>query len=138
MARSVSYPSDSLIVCFQEIEEEEKENYYDTIEDTQERCLEKFPSLTYVSKWIGREDLAILENTLCYIGLSQYGSLMTIWVVPRSDLEPSQLNLAVGWCDRIRGKFEAMFGQLRKIGTASNGESFFELCKPDAKQPWRD
>ena len=102
------------------------------------RCTakEKWPSLDDCDKWIGREDHAILENRHCYIGVSEYCGLAAVWLLSKSEeyrntgysSDESAANLADSWCARIADRFDKVFSEYRSIGTASNGEQFFETA----------
>lgn len=91
-----------------------------------ESLTDVMPSLTTCDKWLGREDRAILENDFVHIGLSEYCGVACLWMVPKDLHDTPQLtSLQAQWiitaCDRIEE-----LGQLRKLGTFSNGEAIFE------------
>ena len=127
MGRSVSRPSNAQVTCYQDVSEfEDQDDFQWFIDDIQEQCKAAWPSLTDCSKWLDREDHAILENGHCYIGVSEYCGLAAIWIVPKaceyyySDDKNTE-GLAARWIDRIRPKFEKLFGELAHLGTMSNG-----------------
>jgi hypothetical protein len=96
------------------------------IYDVQWRCQEEWPSLEEIDVWIGRENHAILENGHVRVGVSKYGELAAVWIVPQdNDYYPEHVNLALHWIGQIEGKFRKMFGELRRIGVFSNGESVY-------------
>lgn len=107
-------------------------------DDIREQAKQFWPSMRKCDEWIGREDHAILENDFAYMGLSEYCSLVAIWVASKADdLEGSWYSdqrmlapLARTWINRIEPRFKKLFGQLRKVATASNGETFFERSSP--------
>ena len=78
------------------------------------------------------EDRALLENRLCYLGVSTYGDLAAIWLVPKEDVTMEDgddayvLPLAERFIRRIAPKFHDRFGSLIKVGSFSNGEAVFE------------
>lgn len=141
MGRSVSTPNNAYLVAFcdwynpdpededgtptnREPEDYDWEDYLDGVTSY---ATELWPSLSSCGnrKWLGREDRALLENHLVYLGVSEYCGLSAIWVVPK-DGKPE---LAEHWCDQIRGKFQKAFGNLRKLGHMSNGEGVYERIK---------
>jgi hypothetical protein len=139
MGRSVSVPRDAAIVCYSSLD-----NYfetcpdsgelfgdwdYDVLEVIQEQVKEKYPSFKETYRWLGREDMTILENTYCGIGVSEYCGLLSIWLVPYV-FEDNDNRHLIGLQKRfitvIEPWFKKTFGDLTKLGTASNGEAFFE------------
>lgn len=148
MGRSVSYPYNAEIVCFRAIEPEawadtdedgnevmrEPTDLDYMVEDLQEYAPTLWSSLRKCDTWIGREDHALLENDLCYMGISEYCGLVAIWVKSKADdLEGSwsadearKAALARHWVSQIEDKFRQTWGDLRKIGTFSNGEAIHE------------
>ena len=131
MSRSVSYASGSVAVAYQTLQDQSEDDDFgaeifdDVIEDIQEYAPTLWPSFEKTDKWLDREDHAILSNRHAYIGISEYCGLVSVWLVPRDE----ENNLANQWCASITKKFHKAFGTLNKIGTASNGEAFFERKK---------
>lgn len=107
-------------------------NFY--IKDFQSQMQKAFTSLQTCNKWLGREDRALLENTFCYVGISEYLGLVSMWVVPKeADYynPPGFKNLRDHWIDQIGQRFEEIahtcFGQpLKKLGHMSNGEGIYQ------------
>lgn len=139
MGRSVSTPRNAVLVAFDdwfdgEYEDDETgETRYRNPEDFDwddykygliERAQELWPSLKPCERWVGREDLAILENNLAYFGVSEYCGLAAVWMVPKD--HDDVVNLSTNWCNRARAKFDASFGSLYKLGTMSNGEGVYQ------------
>jgi hypothetical protein len=137
MGRSVSTPANAYLVAycdwFNPTDEEgnpenrEPENYDwdDYVEGVVEYAKELWPSLSSCGDrvWLGREDRALLENNLVYLGVSEYCGLAAVWVVPKDgDYE----HLATRWCNQISAKFDKAFASLRKLGTMSNGEGVYQ------------
>lgn len=122
MGRSVSYPSNAQVVCYSYELEGEPFFYEDIVEDIRETCKSEWKSLSDCEIWLDREDCAVLENELCYIGVSEYCSLVSIWIVPKEEYE----NIASNWIAQIERKFRRFFARLCKVGTFSNGEAVFE------------
>jgi len=124
MGRSVSYPAGAVAVGYRDVSDMDQwdwTNFEEWIEDTAQEC---WPSLDHCDEWLGREDHALLENSHCYIGVSDYCGLAAIWLVYKDDGEYPQL--AEAWTFQIKDKFEKMYSDFRKIGTFSNGEAIFE------------
>jgi hypothetical protein len=131
MSRSVSYPVNAVAVCYDDVSHLEDQwdwNMYK--ESIEEMAQHHWPSLICCDRWLGREDRAILENSHCYVGVSQYCGLAAIWLVYKDDGEYPQL--AQEWAFQIMPKFEKIFGGLRKVATFSNGESVFEKIDREA------
>lgn len=131
MGRSVSYASGSVAVAYRTHDCEEDFDFQWYIEDLQESGRAAFPSMQACDVWIDREDRAILENNLAYIGISEYCGLVSVWLLPKEftggyDDDARNANLAAAWCAKVKPKFMAMFGELRKVGQFSNGEVLFE------------
>ena len=150
MGRSVSYPHNAQVVTYRTLEvepyEDEDENgetitrepcdedyqwaFDSMVEDLQEYAPTLWPSLRKCDKWLDREDHALLENDLCYMGISEYCGLVATWIVPKDDYRSGYSdqhvdNLCARWITQITPKFEKTFGQYVKVATASNGESFY-------------
>ena len=130
MSRSVSHPSGA-VVCFRDVTDFEFDDWDWFIELITDSAKEAFPSMENADKWLDNEDHAILENSFAYIGVSEYCGLASVWMVRKeNDLYYAEDiaidNLADNWIGLVENKFCKMFGEYRKIGTASNGESFYE------------
>ena len=125
MARSVSYASGSIAVCYRDIGYlEEDYQWRDFVEWVQDTALDNWPTFKDCDYWLGREDRAILENRWAYIGVSEYCGLASIWLVPK---EPEgQIGLASKWCQSIIPTFKKTYGELVKVTTFSNGEAIFK------------
>jgi len=123
MGRSVSVPPAAELVAYKTYEGEHEIEWDLLVEDVQEYFKAKYPSLENSGEWLGREDRAILENRLVYIGISEYCGLVSVWAVPKEEYA----DLAARFVKQIAPYFQKI-GELRKIGTASNGEAFFELA----------
>jgi hypothetical protein len=134
MGRSVSRPSNATAVAYRSFEAEDEfdaEFEFEYLIDwVRETAKEAWPSMVECDEWVGREDHAILSNDLAYIGLSEYCGLVSIWLVDREDrydgYDQGEANLCKPWCAQIERKFLKLFSEYQKIGTASNGESFYE------------
>lgn len=133
MARSVSTPSQALEVAYQDVTTPDYHDFQWWQEDIAEYARSLWPSLVECDKWLDREEHAILENGLCYVGVSEYCGLAAIWIVPKeyahsgySFGDVNILPLAENFIRTIAPKFHQAFGQFRKIRTFSNGEAIFE------------
>ena len=122
MGRGVSVPHYATVVAYIDISDiEEDYQFQDLKENIIFNLKDKMPSLQEADEWIDREDKAILENDLAYIGISSYGDIMSLWVIPKDEY----LALAHLWIYRI-AKHVTKLGDLVKQGTMSNGVSIFE------------
>ena len=121
MARSVSTPSGAVQTAFASFDGDACD-FTDAIEHLQGVAQHRMPSLCRCDHWLGREDRAVLENSHAYIGVSEYCGLVSVWVVPKDGA------MADHWCSQINLQpLAACFGQtLRKQGSFSNGEAFFQ------------
>ena len=129
MSRSVSVPKEAVLVVYESLDEYLDESLDESlwefyIEDLEARALSLWPSLTKCDIWLGNEDHALLENDLAFFGVSQYGDLVSIWMVPKDSWD-SFPQLAENWLNRIEANFNKEFGTYEKIGSFSNGECLF-------------
>lgn len=133
MGRSVSVPSDAVTTVYIALDDDFDPDFGwdDFIEDVRNVVKEKYPSFVDDDKWVGREDRSILVNTYARIVVAEYCGLVSISIVPDDHWNTSHLTKA--WCDRIARSWHRYmtkrFGRaLTKLGSASNGESFFRLA----------
>jgi hypothetical protein len=124
MGRSVSVASGAFAVAYQEIEEPEADFFDDWAECEAEYVKSFWQSFEACDKWLGREDHALMENTFCYFGVSEYCGLASLWLVLKEDYQGHPL--AEQWAKRVGPLFEKRLGTLHKIGTFSNGEAVFK------------
>jgi hypothetical protein len=132
MGRSVSTPHNATVVAYSWVEAEGDDEYasgdaFDSmVEGLQEYAPTLWPSLRKCAEntWLGREDHALLENDLCYMGISEYCGCVAFWIVPKDDDEI--VSLAERWVSQIEPKFLKTWGRMTSIGRASNGEQFFQ------------
>jgi hypothetical protein len=138
MGRSVSYANGSEVVIYAHVEAvyDDEDNYDEfesqfawdcSLEYLVDNSLEAFPSLNQCNQWLGREDHAILENKLVYVGVSEYCGLVSVWVVPKDN---DYYALGVASANNMKTKLEQIvqdaFGvRLNKVGHFSNGEAVF-------------
>ncbi len=121
MGRSVSYAKGSIVRAYNYLEDNEFA-YGDAKEDLIQYAPTLWPSLRPCEKWLGREDLAALENDLVYIGLSEYCGMVCFWIVPKEERRA----LGKAWAENVATKFNHTFGNCVKVGTFSNGESIYQ------------
>jgi hypothetical protein len=141
MGRSVSYANNSVQVEYATFECEDSEwagdEFQDCISYLQDVASKHYPSLTPCDEWVDREDQAVLENRHCYIGVSEYCGLVSVWVQPKGEdrySDPS--GLALHWCGQINLRpLAACFGTaLISRGRFSNGEQIFSAANPAQTQ----
>ena len=139
MGRSVSTPADAIVTYYDVSEfgyawDEENDcvdfNNWDTFhaqdhwECFKDGLLEElkrhFPSMSECEKWLGREDLAIAENGHAYFGVSEYCCIAAVWIVAKDNGQ-----LAESWVAKISKKFHECFGEYKRVGGFSNGESVY-------------
>lgn len=135
MARSVSYPTGSIIAFRMIYEDDDDPSWaYDClVEDVIDSARCAFPSLQRYKGWRGREDRILLRNAFADCGISTYCGLAAIWLVERDDsgywerseAQPSS-GCAQHWIAQVSGKFVGLFGELRLVGRFSNGEAIYE------------
>lgn len=131
MARSVSIPTDTILVAYDTINSDPNDHgaFFDDIENVHEdllfRAMTLFPSLEPHLGWAGREDRILARNGFVEFGTSEYMCLMSIWFRLRGDC--NQESLARHWCEQIAEKFHSEFGVLEYVATASNGEALYHL-----------
>lgn len=129
MGRSVSYATGAKQVVYADADGiEDSDDFSWHLESMQEEGERRFPSMSKCDKWLGREDHAVLENNLAYIGVSEYCGLVSVWVVPKTDCYGNDNGLAINWASRINlGPLAECFGtRLNRLGTFSNGEGVYQ------------
>jgi hypothetical protein len=122
MGRSVFTLPEATLVAHCAIDEYDTEGFDMIIDDYRDQLRDMFPSVTAISKWVGREDHVVAENRHATFGISKYCGLVAYWAVPKT-------NLAAAWLMQIGERFTARFGQLEILGTASSGETFYRRIK---------
>lgn len=83
MSRTVSTPASALCVAYQDVSEHDYDSFQWWLEGEAEAAKSLWPSFGDCDKWLDREDHAILENSLCYFGVSEYCGLAALWLVPK-------------------------------------------------------
>lgn len=114
--------------------EQDSQLLYDDFEEDLKTLLKAvFPSLEPVTKWLGREDKAILENAYAYFGWSEYCGLVAVWVAAKEkdwNASGAWYSMRDKWIASIERRFAKTVGKawgtpLTKLGTFSNGEAVF-------------
>lgn len=85
--------------------------------------MKKYPSLSTCNKYEGNEVHIILESDQVQIAVSEYCGLASLSIRVHEDC------VEYGLAERnisFMAKFMEKFGELRKLGTFSNGEGVFE------------
>jgi hypothetical protein len=126
MSRSVSYATGSQVVTYADFDFGEDDQFDDLVEDFRTQLQAMFPSVRHQDAWLGREDHVLAGNARALFGMSEYGGLVSYWIVPRSDPGTADFGLATRWIESIAPKFVGAFGRLRKVATMSNGEGVYE------------
>lgn len=102
------------------------------LEDLRLVIRERYPSFEHCDHNAGSELRTILENEHGFIVASEYCGLLGLSLVPDEHERNDHVSLSRQWCRSIAPKLRAHLakrfngGTLRKVATASNGESFFE------------
>lgn len=136
MGRSVSYPAGAQ-VAFCELGCDADADWdweYECLVDAIRREVQSaFPSFDPVDCWREREDRVLMRNTFADIGISTYSGIAAIWIAERDDPAyawrhqwASYNALAQNWLACVKPKFDALFSTLDRIGTMSNGETFYQ------------
>jgi len=141
MGRSVSVPHNAVCTAFIHLDHDHEdpdesffcwEAFIDNLEWTLRK---KYKSLEKDDHWVGREDHVILSNSHGLVSVAEYCGLVSVSLVPCNEdygyTDSEALNnLHEAWCSQVSDGFldliNSSFGGLRHIGTASNGEAFFE------------
>lgn len=133
MGRSVSTPSGARHVCHATCEADDTDDFVWLVNDFRQLVRRRFLSARDTDEWVGREDHAVAENSYAYFGVSEYCGLVAMWVKPKDDdhYDPSFAGRRDQWIEQIGPTFRRLasqcFGQaLQHVGTASNGEAFFQ------------
>ena len=134
MSRTVSYPTDSVAICYRDVSHfgTEDDSFDELsaelewellIEDIVETCQFHWPTLEKCEYWLDDENRALLENQHAIVGISGYGGLACVWLRPNGIFDDALSN---HWSLQIAPRFNKLFRQLRKVGTFSNGEAVYE------------
>lgn len=128
MGRSVGTASGSVAVAYTQFGEDgeyvDAHDWDDMVVGFQESIAERWPSFEPADEWHDREGRVIAGNTFAQVVVYEYCGLVALCLIPHPKHDNEEY--AAAWCERIKHRFVQRLGTLRKIGTASNGESFFE------------
>jgi len=136
MGRSVSYAPGSEIVLYSYVDSTGDEhldqiNFDDCVDYLQSSLIESFPSMYESDEWVGREDRALTENRLVYVGISEYCGAISVWVKPKTSgydayVQTCDSRFARQIVDKLKIIVRNVFGALlSKVGMFSNGESVY-------------
>lgn len=126
MGRSVWTHENAVVTVFYQLDDDGDEFSCDLwdchVDDIQEAFKRKFPSMVDCDYWPERESHAIVENERCMVVISEYCGLISLGIVPLDDD-----GLAIYWTrEHVAPFLRETYGELRKIGTMSNGEAVYE------------
>lgn len=135
MGRSVSVPRDAEVFYLDLSEmferEEWDENDWDWLQRAIVDSFMQWPSVEAADEWMGRENHVLAKNGLVKFGISTYGYVASVWVVPieghnrygdRIDIT----DLSKNWIAKTWPKVEKRWpNRLERVGTASNGISYY-------------
>lgn len=98
------------------------------VDGIKDAATEAWPSMEEADEWLG-EVHVIAKNAHAVLGVAEYCGLVSISLAPNYDRDTYWRDddaLKQHWQEQISEKFLTLFGELTKLGTASNGESFYE------------
>lgn len=100
-----------------------QEEWKSWIECIQHDMMKKYPSLSTCERWEGNEVRIILESDQVEIAVSEYCGLASLSIRVNDSYDKEALALRnIGFMSEFMEKF----GELRKVGSFSNGESLYE------------
>jgi hypothetical protein len=91
------------------------------------------PSFEEVTRWVGRETHAILENGHAQVCVSQYLGVVAVDLVPLTGPYDAEQPLAQAWCRQVAGRFRDLLyasfpeAAMQRQGVMSNGVSVYQL-----------
>lgn len=135
MARSVDYLNGAQAVAYLSAHDIDDPWQWDLFqEDITERLKSLFPSLedcdSWASSYDGGENHFVLENGHAEIAIAEYCGLVSVSLRAKEDTgdySSDTSGLALRWVEQVKDKFLSI-GDLRKVGTFSNGEAVFETA----------
>lgn len=109
----------------------DSEHEWDALKDwVREYAIERWPSFEAVEdEWIGDETRILARNAHSAVVISEYSGVVAISLVPdydRREFWRDDNALGEQWRKNISAEFLTLFSEYEKIGTASNGEQFFQ------------
>jgi|13_taG_2_1085334.scaffolds.fasta_scaffold36283_2 hypothetical protein len=139
MGRSVSVPHNATCTAFLHLDHDHEDPdesfgvWEDFLDHLWHTLRAKYKSLRPDDRWVGREEKVHWSNDHADVVIADYCGLVSVSLVPKDrpyNDEASEKAIAEAWCDQVSTGFldliNSTFGGLRKIGTASNGEAFFQ------------
>jgi hypothetical protein len=133
MSRGVNFLNEAIVVAYilteQFVGTEEEEvieewHWNEARDGVVDRLKENWPSFEEAEGWDNKETRIAAENGHAIVGVSEYCGITSVSIAVNDMSDNPELSEA--WINRIAGKFEDVFGTIRKIGTFSNGESVYE------------
>ena len=135
MSRSVMTASDAVAIVYLHYDDDGGDEWDDLVDTLRYAIREQYTSFIDANRayrehgFYANELRLILENDHAYVTISNYYGLVAVCLVPIDD-DPDTAGLAEHWCQQVASNWSSLlnkaFNGLRKIGTASNGEAFFE------------
>jgi len=129
MARSVNCLNNADLVLYKSGYEIQDNLEWDIfVEEIIENIQYISPSFEVVkNSWDNNETKIILENRLCFVGMSEYRGLVSISFRHKeeNDNYDDISGISKNWLEMIKPKLKKL-GDLTKIGTFSNGEAMFK------------
>lgn len=103
------------------------DNWTNSLEWFVSSVMSRWPSFVSDEREAYREVHVVLSNELVEISVSEYCGLTALCIAPLSTaIDAGRVGLAAQFAQQMEERFTEMFGDVRLIGTASNGESFYE------------
>jgi hypothetical protein len=134
MGRSVSVPTHAIATFYLKLPDEaiDEWEFVDMLDDFRNVIKSRYPSFEDDNTFVGREEKSILENEHGRIVIAEYCGLLSLSVVPDEHERNAYVELSRHWCEAIVPGLQAKLVEcfpdalLRRVATASNGESFYE------------
>lgn len=104
----------------------DSDNFENDLEAVSEHMQELWPSLYPANRWPYDEVHVFLQNSLVEVSVSEYSGIVALCIAPRSGYDYGTDGLAKHWIEQVSERFLRTFGDYAKVGTFSNGESFYE------------
>lgn len=128
MGRGVAVPEDAMVVAYTTVDDEYLEFFDDYIDWLQEYLCGALPSL-YCERdvWLGNELHVFAANDLAMFGVSNYGYIVAIWIVPKYE----HINIAEHWICQVAHYVEDL-DTMYRVGIMSNGVSVYKRIEKGA------
>lgn len=126
MGRSVMVPTDAIVTAFIQLPDDSVHfDWEEFVENLRDVVRRRYPSFEHADRWAGRECLVIAENEHAGVAIADYCGLVSVSLAGRNPFGRA-------WACRIGPGFRATIEKayaghaLRRVATASNGESFYQ------------